>query len=216
MNEFNYLKYNELEILKNKYFIPNNIKKDMLGYCISIRDKPLIEYLKDENMEDELDNIFKLIYQKEITLENILNLQKIVIPKNTTKLGFRDSRIFIKTNKKIKSIIEKVDFEKELNTLLQLYYTSKLNIFNKLALFHLLFEKIHPFRDGNGRVGRILINIELLKNGYPIFQKDDGYYEGINEYRNNKNIMYMSEYILNESYENFKDLKNINMLVERK
>jgi Fic family protein len=35
------------------------------------------------------------------------------------------------------------------------------------AVFHLLFEGIHPFIDGNGRTGRLLLNFELIKQGFP-------------------------------------------------
>jgi Fic family protein len=35
------------------------------------------------------------------------------------------------------------------------------------AIFHGKFERIHPFEDGNGRVGRFLMNIILTKGGYP-------------------------------------------------
>ncbi len=37
----------------------------------------------------------------------------------------------------------------------------------RAALFHLKLESIHPFIDGNGRTGRLLLNLELMKDGYP-------------------------------------------------
>lgn len=42
-----------------------------------------------------------------------------------------------------------------------------LHIVEKVALFHLRFEAIHPFIDGNGRTGRLLMNLQLIKAGYP-------------------------------------------------
>ena len=49
----------------------------------------------------------------------------------------------------------------------------KLHPFTLAVIFHHKFEKIHPFMDGNGRTGRILMNFILMKNNYPpvIIQK---------------------------------------------
>ena len=41
------------------------------------------------------------------------------------------------------------------------------NIFDKIAKYHIEYENIHPFQDGNGRTGRLLINYELIKNNLP-------------------------------------------------
>ena len=51
--------------------------------------------------------------------------------------------------------------------LLHDYSADRSHIVTKLARFHIEFEGIHPFIDGNGRTGRLLVNLELMKAGYP-------------------------------------------------
>jgi Fic family protein len=59
----------------------------------------------------------------------------------------------------------------------------------RLARFHLEFEYIHPFIDGNGRIGRVLINYQLMQRGFPpiiIRDKEKAiYYRSFDEYRQN-------------------------------
>lgn len=56
----------------------------------------------------------------------------------------------------------------------------------RIARFHLEFEGIHPFIDGNGRTGRLVLNLELIRNGYPSinvkFADRKRYYDAFDEY----------------------------------
>ena len=67
----------------------------------------------------------------------------------------------------------------------------KLHVIERAAVFHLRFETVHPFIDGNGRVGRLLLNLELMKAGYPPvnikFADRAQYYDCFNFYRENDN-----------------------------
>ena len=100
--------------------------------------------------------------------------------------GYRAVQIFIQGSEHIPPEPEKVPN-------LMLYYVynynhDKQDIFTKVAKYHIDFEKIHPFEDGNGRTGRLLINYELLKNNFPpvVIEKEDRvkYFEFL---RNNDN-----------------------------
>lgn len=73
-------------------------------------------------------------------------------------------------------------------------YNDKATIeFEDIVNFHYLFEKIHPFQDGNGRVGRLLLFKECLKHEIvPFIIKDENkffYYRGLSEFSNIKEYL---------------------------
>ncbi len=80
--------------------------------------------------------------------------------------------------------------EEEIDTLLK-EYNSKTNItLEDIVDFHFRFERIHPFGDGNGRVGRIIMFKECLKNDimpFIVLDSDKTYYmQGLKEYENDR------------------------------
>ena len=77
---------------------------------------------------------------------------------------------------------------KAMKKLLKEYNANKHKSLKEIIDFHYKFENIHPFQDGNGRVGRLIMFKECLRNGItPFIISDDikqYYYRGLNEWKN--------------------------------
>ena len=104
-----------------------------------------------------------------------------------------------------------INHEKMLNEKRNDYYKHK-EKYPALVLasvVHNQFENIHPFRDGNGRVGRLLLNYVLLRSNLPpiniSLRNRKEYYESLRKYDKEHNIRPMIELIL----KGYKDLKKI-------
>ena len=105
---------------------------------------------------------------------------------------------------------------KDMEKLLDNYNSLEKVTIDDIIKFHSDFEKIHPFQDGNGRVGRIIMFKECLKNNiipFIILDKDKMYYyRGLKEYQNGGEKGYLIDTCLNaqDQYEALIDtfLKN--------
>lgn len=81
----------------------------------------------------------------------------------------------------------------EMKKLLKKYNTYKKKTLKEILDFHYEFEKIHPFQDGNGRVGRLIMFKECLRNGITPFIIEDDikefYYRGLKEWKNEEGYL---------------------------
>ena len=118
----------------------------------------VFEYLKTEN--ELSDKLVKNI--NETINKNVLFTE-----------GYRKVQVFISSSEELPPSPEKIP--NLMNYYIFNYNGDQGNIFEKIAKYHIEFEKIHPFEDGNGRTGRILMNFELIKNNLPpiVISKDD-------------------------------------------
>ena len=83
--------------------------------------------------------------------------------------------------------------KKEMSKLIDWYNSLKQITINEIIEFHYRFESIHPFQDGNGRIGRIIMFKECLKNNIVPFIIQDAdklfYYRGLKEYKSEKGYL---------------------------
>ena len=121
-----------------------------------------------------LELLFKNLQNNEEFNEKFLkDLNQIINKDIKDTEGYRTVQVFIRGSEHIPPEPEKIP-----NSMMYYVYNynhDEQDIFTKIAKYHIDFEKIHPFEDGNGRTGRLLINYELLKNNLPpvVIEKDD-------------------------------------------
>ncbi len=154
--------------------------KIVLEEGITIGGKLLKDHFEAVGHSESYDLLYKLAKNNQIKEEDILEIHKLfyfrINPENAGK--YRKEQVFITGTKFVPPS------PKEISSLMQ-EFVSNIPTFKKkfhpvehAAIIHKEFVTIHPFIDGNGRTGRLLMNLDLLQEGYvitiipPILRKD--------------------------------------------
>jgi Fic family protein len=143
-----------------------------------VKGKELFEELEAINHHNALLYMLDVITPNfKITEEYILKIHSLVMYNFNNKLPGKYRTGYVNltnTEKQLPSAqmvpLRMHKFIKEINNY-------KIGIINKVSQYHYEFESIHPFFDGNGRVGRIIMLTQLLSKGYPpaIIEVEDRY-----------------------------------------
>jgi Fic family protein len=137
---------------------------------------------------------------KALDFEMILLLHKMLLSNIRDEIAgrFRNLDEWVKVGNHI--AIDPKNIEEELEKMLINYQISNEdNMIKRIARLHLTFENIHPFVDGNGRIGRILNNYFLIRENYvPInikFIDRQQYYNAFNEFNLSGKTVIMEEIV---------------------
>ncbi len=176
----------------------------VLQHGVTIAEKPLKDHMEAIGHRDAFTHVEELVRDKAPLSESLIKqLHSLVLMHDNINKG---------VYRKIPVTILGSEFEPpqpylfpiQMEQLIQDYNTwlADTDIIEAASLLHLKFETIHPFIDGNGRTGRLMLNLELMKAGLlPIdikFKDVERYYSAFDEFnvsgKADKMISLVSEY----------------------
>ena len=155
---------------------------------ITIDRKPLKDHLEIVGYKEAFEYVEQLAKtQKPLTEYEIKAIHSLVLADRKEDRG-QWRRVPVRIAGATTTPVQPYQIEPMIGALLADMHTvyRKLHIVEQAALFHLRFESIHPFIDGNGRTGRLLMNLQLIQAGYPPinvkFTDRLRYYEAFDHY----------------------------------
>ncbi len=140
---------------------------DMVLKGLTVAGKPLKDHLEAIGHKEAFEYVLELVKEKRSLSEFVIKqIHYLVLADKKDDRGVY-RRIPVRIMGAHNEPVQPFLIESEMARIIEEYSASTEHIVKRLAKFHLEFESIHPFIDGNGRTGRLLINLELMKAGYP-------------------------------------------------
>lgn len=170
---------------------------------ITVGGKSISEHLEAINHRDAIFYVEEIVAKHEALSEwQIKNIHRLVLS-GIDQQGagrYRQENVLISGASTIPP--DHLHLNQEMKKLIDWYeanQTAQIHPVIRAAELHTRFVKIHPFIDGNGRTGRLLLNFELMKSGYPpaVIQKEDRlvYYDALDMACTNDNYDAITELV---------------------
>ncbi len=161
----------------------------------------LREVFEAKNLARVISYLGKQLNDKRLNIELLKLIHQMLLTNIDDKIAghFRRMDEYVRVGNFIAPPPEQV--ENLLQAMIEnFYFDNDHFIVDKVAKFHLEFERIHPFCDGNGRIGRVLVNFLLGQAGLApiiIFDKDkQSYYQAFHQYQDDQKTEIMENFLL--------------------
>ncbi len=136
---------------------------------LTIAEKPLREHLEVVGHKDAYNYVESLVRENTPLTERVIKdiHSLVLIDRQLDKGVYRSLPVYISgvVHTPPEPYLVPVEMEKLIAQYAEMQHD--MHPVARAALFHLRFEGIHPFIDGNGRTGRLIMNLELMKDGFP-------------------------------------------------
>lgn len=168
---------------------------DLVLRGLTIDSKPMKDHMEAVGHKEAFDFVSELVKDNVPISEGIIKqIHYLVLADKREDRGVY-RRVPVRIMGAQHEPVQPYLIKPKMEQLLYDFAASTEHIVTKLARFHIEFEGIHPFIDGNGRTGRLLVNLELMKSGFPPidikFTDRIAYYNAFDEYYVKHNLSLM-------------------------
>lgn len=170
---------------------------DLVLRGLTIDRKPLKDHMEAVGHKEAFNYICELVQEKSPLSEKVIKQVHFLVLADKRQDRGVYRRVPVRILGAQHEPVQPYLIQPKMEELLLEYGADQSHIVTKLARFHIEFERIHPFIDGNGRTGRLLVNLELMKAGYPPidikFKDRLAYYQAFDDYHVKQSVSAMEK-----------------------